>query len=111
MDAWERDARELPARRGFHLDADAAACGASFGKLISSEPGKLVVDGGDYFCQQPSFSLHGGWLLATDPESGYRVGFQLATPALRKSIESRELWLLFSNRWFAGFEAQVIVEA
>lgn len=105
MDAAERDERALPSNRGFDLDADAV--GNAWGKLVSSEPARLVVDAGDFFCSEPSFAIQGDWLLATDPMSGYRVGFPLTSPALRTRIEAGELWLFFSNRWFRGIEVHV----
>lgn len=108
MDAWEMDERASPAARGFDVEADAV--GSAWGALASSEEGRLVVDGGDYFAKPPSFRLVDDWLMASDAETGRTVAFAMhGYAAYAEALKTGKLWLRFESMWLRSFDAQVML--
>lgn len=106
MSAADRDERASPSARGYDVDADAVA--SSWGKEVSSEEGKLVLEAGDHFDKPPTFELRDKWIVAEDRQTGLRVAYPFTSSAMRERIESGQLWLRYSSRWFDGFSVQVV---
>lgn len=73
---------------------------------LGEEDGKALAAGGSRFDAPPSWSLRGGWLVASGP--GGSAAYPLAEhPRLREALDQGRLWARFRGKWFEGFDARV----